>query len=605
MPPIRRLSVLLGALAVAPASILAQNDQQPQPQTLLAFECATVSEALAHPKDEGLRRAIAMIPARLRELPNEIPDLGGAPPGVFDLIDLAFEGPCRLAVVSLGADPQTGMPRTCGEVALGSRTRAGAEAAHRAFADLVADVPQMQRATDGSLEVQTPTGVVSIGAYEGEDGRWWFGARLGDQVAVADSYAALPRPGEGRTLMHGSMDLASLIAPMKMMGAMLAGGNPEAAAGMAMVENLGILDALSRPMDSVVWRDGAGAHARTVIHNARESMTRMGVAGETLTAAQIGAIPADAMAASISRSDLSALLGVIEMLKSLGPEVRQGLDAFTEQTGVDLESDVIRSLNGVFAFYSSDSTGGSGLMSWVALAGVGDHDAMRGALGKLADAANGFAQGIPYGDSNGKYLRIARTSEGGIDFLTFQTPGIPVPFSPTIAITDQWLVVGASRQSALAAARQAAGRGDGGLLSSKAFRQQWPGSLDGAVQVHYLDTARAIGKGYGLTTLLGGALENGVRSALGADRDPGMIVPPHHDLVQGSRAMVEVIRWEGDDLVITAHMDGSAIVNVAGFAGVYAEPVMLFMVPGIVLPAIGQARQNAIELLEEEHEPGF
>jgi hypothetical protein len=143
------------------------------------------------------------------------------------------------------------------------------------------------------------------------------------------------------------------------------------------------------------------------------------------------------------------------------------------------------------------------------------------------------------------------------------------------------------------------------LLSSKAFRQQWPGALDGVIKIQFLDSPRAIRKGYGLTTLLGGMLENGVRSPMGADRDPGMIVPAYHDLVQGSRAMIEVTRWEGDDLVTMAHADGSMLVNIAGVSGAYAEPVMLFLVPGIALPAISQARQNALELIEEEHGPGF
>jgi len=605
MPLTRTHGLFIGFAAtvmLTPAVALAQDEQpEPKPQTIVAFEGAPLSKALTDPKDAGLRRALLMLPARLRELPEEIPDLAQAPAGIFDLIDLAFEGPYRLVVVSLGADPQTGMPRISGELAIGSSARAGAEAAQLAFAGLVADAPQFQLGSDGDLLLQTPGGAVSIGAYEGAGGRWWFGARLGDQGAVADAVAALPAAPEGRPLMRGSIDLRSLIMPLKMMGAMMAGGNPEAAAGMAMVENLGILDAMSLPVDSVAWSDDSGMHSRTVVHGARETLLKMGFTAKGLTGAQLGAIPADAVAVSISKSDPDKLVGVLEMIKSIGPEPQQALDSFTETTGVDLENDIIRSLDGVYAAYSSDSTGGSGLMSWVGLAGVRDHDAMGGAMEKLMNVANGMARGIPYGDSNGKYLRIARTSQGGINFLTFQTPGIPVPFSPTIALTDRWLIVGASRQSALAAAMQAAGKGDRGLVTNTSFMHQRPASLEGVVKIQFIDTPRAIVKGYGITTLLGGMLENVVRSPLGADREPGMVVPPYNDLVNGSRAIIKVTKWEGDDLIMLAHTDGSALVNIAGVAGVIGEPMMLVGLPAIVLPGIAQARQNAIELIEEEH----
>lgn len=604
MPPIRRLTVLLSAMVVAPAPLFAQNDQPPQePQTLVAFESAAVSEVLSHPKDAGLRRAIGMIPARLRELPAEIPELGQAPGGIFDLIGLAFEGPYRVAIVSLGADPQSGMPRIVGEIALGSSDRAGAEAAQRALAELASDVPQLERDASGALHAPTPMGEVRIGAYEGAGGKWWFGVRLGDQGDVAGAYAALPGAADGRTLMRGSMDLSSMIAPLKMMGAMMAGGNPEAAAGMEMLENSGVLDMLSLRLDSVVWRNDAGIHSRTVAHNARAAMGEVGLAGGALTAAQLGAIPADALAASVTRSDTGALLGWIELLRSMGPDGQRALDAFTDATGVDLEHDVIGSLDGVYAVYSSDATGGSGMMSWVALAGIGDHEAMRGAMRKLTGKANELAHDIPFGSSNGKYLRLAHAGEGGVDFVTFQTPGIPAPFSLTVALTDRWLVAGLSRQSVSAAVMQATGRGDGGLLTSAAFLEQWPHGPAGVSQINFLDTQRAIRKGYGMATLLGGMLENGVRSPLGADREPGMIVPTYNELVRGSRASVKVTRWEGDDLVITTHSDGSAVVNITAMGGVF-EPVGLFFGAGMAAGIVGGAVEG-VKNIDFEDGPPF
>ncbi|MCB9848415.1 MAG: hypothetical protein H6814_08385 [Phycisphaeraceae bacterium] len=601
----RTALVFAGAAAICASPLLAQNDQ-PRPQTIVAFESSTIPEILAHPKDAALRDALLMLPARLRELPREIPDLQQAPPGIFDLVDLAFQGPVRISIVSHGADPNTGMPRISGEIAFCARDKGSADAAQRALTGLVADVRELERQPDGSLAMQTPAGEIGIGVRQGDRGRWWLGARLGDQDAVADSYAALPPAPGGTRLMSGALNLESFITPMKMMGAMMAGGNPEAAAGMAMIDNLGVLDTLSSPMDAVCWSDDAGSHTRAVVHGARGSMQRMG-AGEGLTQAQVNAIPADAMAASIGRMDLGALFGMLDQFKSMSPEAQEALSMFTEQTGVDLENDILRSLSGVFAFYSSDSTGGSGLMSWVMLSGVSDHDAMLGALTKLTNLANSGMQDKFDEDGTGRYLRIAHLREGGIDYLSFQTPGLPVPFSPTIAMAGDWLVVGVSRQSVTAAARQAAGKGDGGLLTSKAFRQQWPGSIEGAIKIQYLDTPRAIRKGYGLATLLGAMLENAVRSPLGADREPGMVIPSYNDLVRGARAAVQVVRFEGDDLVMTTNADGSTIVNLTGIGGAILEPIVLATIPaGILVPAIDRARERAREIIEEqEHAPGF
>jgi len=606
---LRHTGILIASIsfAAAPATVSAQEGERPMEQTVLAFEGAGIGSMFGSPKDAALQRAIMMIPERLRELPREIPDAQDAPPGLFDLIDLAFHGPYRLAVVNHGSDPETGMPRVSAELAIGAGDRAGAEAAHDAVVQFAGSAPQLSRAEDGSLMMQTPAGPARMNAYEDGAGRWWWGARIGNPGAVERALNALPQAPGGETLMRGSMDLESIVTPMKMMGAMMAGGDPDAAAGMAMIESLGILDALSLPMDTVVWRDGDGVHARTVAHNARQAVTRMGFSEQAISEQHLRAIPADAIAAHVSRSDMSVLLGVMEMLKSMGPGVQRGLDMFTEETGVDIENDFIRALDGVFAFYASDATGGSGLMSWVAIAGVRDHDALSGALHKLSRKADQMAQGLDYGQSNGRYIRIAMEQDrrAGVDLLTLRTPGFPAPLNPTIALTDRWLIVGMSRQAASAAALQATDRGDAGLLANESFRRQWPGAIGEAIQLQFLDTPRAVRKGYGMTNLLGGMLENTVRSALGEDRDPGMVVPPYNELVRDARAMIEIVYWEGDDLVTLAHADDSVLVNAAGMLGVYVEPILLMGAPAIMLPAIERARENAARIQEEQRGPGF
>jgi prepilin-type processing-associated H-X9-DG protein len=74
-------------------------------------------------------------------------------------------------------------------------------------------------------------------------------------------------------------------------------------------------------------------------------------------------------------------------------------------------------------------------------------------------------------------------------------------------------------------------------------------------------------------------------------------MPAYNDLIKDAHASVTVYRYVGDDLVITAQADRSALVNacgavgsVGGSAGAVGAAAVL---AGMALPAVAKARENA------------
>jgi hypothetical protein len=87
----QRCSRLLAAAVVAGSTVpvLAQGDK-PQPEafkgTVLILEHASLDKIFSDPKDKAFGEALAMIPARIRELPRE--SKGEIPPEAPGLINL-------------------------------------------------------------------------------------------------------------------------------------------------------------------------------------------------------------------------------------------------------------------------------------------------------------------------------------------------------------------------------------------------------------------------------------------------------------------------------------------------------------------------------------
>src|SRR5690606_24824190 len=124
--------------------------------------------------------------------------------------------------------------------------------------------------------------------------------------------------------------------------------------------------------------------------------------------------------------------------------------------------------------------------------------------------------------------------------------------------------------------------------------------------ISFVDSSRTIRDGYTLTSMVGSAMANLVRSPIAggrenaAAREPGLVVPPYRDLVAGAKPMVSVSYWSGDDLITEATGDRSVLVNGAATSGA-ASP--WFPVIGAMIGATGAAIQEQQQ--RNQREPGW
>lgn len=71
----------------------------------------------------------------------------------------------------------------------------------------------------------------------------------------------------------------------------------------------------------------------------------------------------------------------------------------------------------------------------------------------------------------GRYLRVRSWKEQGVELMSLRFHGLPIPLELTYAATESWFIVGVTPQATLAAALQAAGKGDAGWLGCPAWRR--------------------------------------------------------------------------------------------------------------------------------------
>ena len=263
------------------------------------------------------------------------------------------------------------------------------------------------------------------------------------------------------------------------------------------------------------------------------------------------------------------------MMETIGAEQGMGdpVEMIAQMTGINVEADLIAHLGSRFGIYASDSTGGGGFSSAVMFMELKSREGLMPLVERLTGMINGMGQSEADG-----YVQMRPWEQGGMQYYTLTFPGIPVPIEPTIAMTDNYMFVGMSPNATMAAVAQAAGSG-GGLMDNAAFRDQLPGGLDGAYAVTFLDNARLMRDGYGITNLMCSGLRNGVRSPSDPTREPGPVMLPYHEFVKGVKASVGVTRIVGDDLISQAQGDPSMLVNVTGLVGFVASSPLAVLVP--------------------------
>lgn len=586
------LATFVAALApmttVSPAPQDAQGDQD-----LLLFYCAGADALFVDEKDRGLLEALRLVDDRLVELPRE---LGGdpIPPDVLPLVARMLEGPMRLRA-GIGTEEIAGLPFPFfAQLTLPSADNAGA----REISGRIARLMEMGGMPPGDAD---PNGLTAMPLPVPA----WYGARgddfvmaLGKTVDTAPHFGALGLPDGVKPSMAFRMDYGGIMETV-MDVAEMSGEDPS--------EIQQIVDMMGLDGLDIRWAMGSDdrrAYSVATMQGYAATMRDMGTLPEApLSQRAIGAVPMDAVWAYLATSNLQGTVDmVLAMLEE--PLRQEGMDdpieALAQFTGIHLENDIIRHMGSSFGAYTSDSTGGGGLLSLVIFFDLKDAES----LGETADRIEEMLNGIAQAEAEG-YVRTSSWESEGSEFTSLTFPGLPIPFEPTISFTDGFMFVGLTPQATLAAVAQARSGGTN-VTHNKRFQYQMAGSTDDLFALSFVETARLLRDGYGVTSLMCSALANATRSPHDPSRSAGMILPPYRELSNGAIASVMTARLSGDDLVQETRSDRSLLVNMTALVGAITSgplaPLALAIPFGLFVGQEPEAEFLAAELQAREHD---
>ncbi|MGD9689920.1 MAG: hypothetical protein AB7K52_09740 [Phycisphaerales bacterium] len=596
-----------------------EKNEAPASSRVLIVETNDWDRMLVSPKDAALRRALDLLPARIREVPGEIPPgEEPPPPEAFALLSGLVNAPMRM-VLEYSAENQGGF---MGAGLLVSFGRPDGEAARRdagLVKRLMSGAPLRPRESaeyPGMSEVVTPLGVVRFGPHEtagagkGAGSPWAYEIRAGtlaDEGRSDEGLFAAQVPGfEAHTRVR--FDAAPL-APFFEFAEVLAANDPGAAQALRHVRESGVFGGEGRPALTATYLAGHTPDrslSLTTISGAAAHADLIGLSREALTPADLRAVPADAHWGHVGRVNAATLLGHLTRL-SQQPEAQEGLDEFTRVTGVDLIGDLIGQLGGAYALYLSDSTGGGGMYSIAAVLSLKDGRRFDAAVQKVAEAVNSELR-KPEGARG--YAQVRRWTDErapGCGFMSISFPGLPVPIEVTAGMTPERLVLALSPQGAIAAARQAASANGAGILDNPRIAEALAGrGTGGMITFSFNDTARTLREGYPLVSMIGSMVGNLVRSrevAEGEARNPALVTPTYAELLDGARCTVGWSSWAGDDYVFRCEGDRSALVRAAASAGRVA-PFLPLVELAVAAGALDDQRKKFEREMHDRHEHG-
>lgn len=592
---------IVSALAAPSLAASIQPEPAAKPVTILSFEHAGLGAMLVDKKDQKLKEAFEMLPARLKELPGEFPEMRDFPMPVAELLMTALSRPGRLA---LTFDPN-GQERGAmgfGLIAgISARDQAGASEMHGRISALMHDAPfagdvKPSAEFKGMSELAAPFGGVIRYGPRQHDKVWNYELHVGALASPDDAFASLaaakvPSAKGFTPWMSARMDFAALNDVAKTFMPLIENAGPEAETAMGELEKMGILGDHAMKM---MWRSGYTADAQigyTVIEGLKPHAAQMGVSTTPLTDAHFAMIPADATVAFVSSYDVHNTIGMLKTQIMADPEVAEQLEQFEGATGVNLFDDVLLSLGGTTGVYMSDTTGGS-MLSAVVFTSLRDRATFEEAHTKLVGFANSMLASNH--DVNG-HVRIRAWKDGDLNMHSIIFPGIPVPVEVTYGIVGDWVVGGLTPQAAVAAARQIAGKGGEGLRANKGF-SEYVSADKKVTSFSFIDTPRLMRDGYQYVSLVGSAIANMTRSATNDAREPGMIVPTYAELRQGAKPIVSFTYWKGDDQVTESIADRSMLVNASGIAGAAAPFIPVI---GAMIAAAGPRAMDEMEQMED------
>ena len=535
---------------------------------------AGVEDLLADPRDEGLRRVFSMADARLLELPEEL-GVHEVPLPVIQLLCDVLGAPMSLRLDPIDGGDWSQGPQLTGQLTVhgtGDDLRTMATRFDELVRMMIPEEPTAAGDWAGLSSLPTPAGSVYYGVPA--DAADEFLLSFGAPNLAGLGLGSLDLPAGVKPIAAFKLDLARIQPTME---ALLAMAGPDAEVARLQLESMGLLGENPMLITAAVGRGDDrllfSSRAKNYVPYAKKTGA---LVTEPLTAADFHMVPADATSAALYKSDLSAVLDAVERM---APE-EDILGMVRAMVGLDLESDLFNQLGTTTGFYTSESTGG-GLGSLVVFLRVTGQEK----LGETGEFLQGLINDFAMSEAQG-YIRVREWAHGAQACTSLTFPGVPVPFEPSFALTEGWLLAAATPQALMAAVDHTLGTAPS-LADAPGFRAADIGSREDLLSVSYTDTRATMAGGYGMVGMLCSALANGVRSPSDPERDPGLVLPPYRALLAGARPSVMVSRIEGDDLVTLGEGDASVLGNVtAAMGSSFGQVALLGVVLGFLVPTL-------------------
>lgn len=566
---------------------LAQDTpQEPATPPVFSMTCHGAETLFVDPKDQRLLQALQMVDDRLLELPGEL-DMVPIPPPAIGLLARLLGGPISLAV-GIGDEPIPGM-----EIPVFGELRAarGVAEAQAISDDLEELLEMMGMPLDpppaGELfELPAPV-PVWLGAQESN-----FRICLGSANGLGAEDLGRLLPANAQASFTGMMDYGRFLDLF--LESLPDGDDVEFEQIRSLLDGLGLDDLRYE------WAMGSDPERQLMVVNipgwGQGARDHGFLPDIELTPETLSCIPADATWAVASVFDVGGVMRAYRtMLQDLSGSEELDLFAMIEEgTGLNVEEDLIAPLGTSLCIYASDSTGGGGMFSTVAVLGLADRERFLGTWSKLES----FMNEIGASEAEG-YVRMSRWEQDGTEFSSLRFPGMPIPLELTMATTTTHAVFGASPQAVIAALAQLKNPSSN-LLDHPGFQEQLPQNMEGCINVQWLNTPRLMRDGYGAVGLLCSSLANGVRSPLDASREPGAILPTFNELHQGSKGMLGIARVVGEDYHMEYRADRSQLVNAAGVAGfLYNSPFLALFATGMAGMLVAQETSDSFMITED------
>jgi len=585
--------MLLSLCLAAPLAAPLVQEPAAEFRPLLSVTCHGIDAWFVDEKDQRLLEALRLLDDRLLELPSELPDFD-LPPEVLEMFLRLLSGPASLTVgVSAGEVPGMPLP-LAGELRLTQGGPAQAQELAGQVADFLEEMGAPLGAANAHGDWPLPTPVPLWLGEEGSDVLLRLG--LAEGVPATDQSHLLPQGA--RPAFTGSADYGALIDLL----VDFVGDDPEVE---QMTDVLSAFGLEELEYEWAMGSDGGRTHLVVDMKGWAATATEAGLVASTeLSPSMVAAVPEDATWAWCFSMDLG---GMAEAYRGMGAILSEDPDfdlyaLVEEYTGMDVERDLIAPFGSQAAIYASDTTGGGGLLSTVAVIELADRAAFLDTWSRME------AQVAELGrEEAGGYMRFSHFEESGFDFSILSFPGLPIPFELCMSTTERHAVLGISPQATQGAVEHLV-TGERSLIDNTDFQKQLAPDMSGVVSVSWINTPRLMQDGFGTVGLLCSALANGMRSPADAGREPGVLMPPYHTLRQGALGIVTVGRRVGEDLRSETRADRSHLVNAAGLVGyAYSSPVVALVSAGVlaslVIPQVMQQQamaEEAVALGEED-----